>query len=111
MAPGLPSLAEDRSERLLGLLGADERIEQLTAQAEAADPLALASLIGRLEAGPREAAGRTVLVVELTPRDAAASLGENLARTLAERSKGTPDAGATSLGMVARVVAGTLADR
>ncbi|MBC3760240.1 dihydroxyacetone kinase family protein [Quadrisphaera oryzae] len=33
------------------------------------------------------------------------------ARPLAERSKGTPDAGAVSLGMVAQVVAGVLADR
>lgn len=54
------------------------------------------------------AAERAVQAADAT-KDLTPKVGR--ARPLAERSKGTPDAGATSLGMVARVVAGVLADR
>lgn len=50
-------------ERLLGLLGADERIEQLTAQAEAAEQ-ELAAAATRLTAARTEAAGRLAAAVE-----------------------------------------------
>ncbi|MBF5081643.1 dihydroxyacetone kinase family protein [Quadrisphaera sp. INWT6] len=56
----------------------------------------------------RPAADRAVEAAAAT-KDLLPKVGR--ARPLAERSKGTPDAGATSLGMVAQVVAGVLADR
>ncbi|TNM59382.1 dihydroxyacetone kinase family protein [Streptomyces sp. NP160] len=54
------------------------------------------------------AADRAVEAADAT-KDLTPKVGR--ARPLAERSKGTPDAGATSLGMVAQVLAGVLAGR
>ncbi|MGQ7298158.1 dihydroxyacetone kinase family protein [Quadrisphaera sp. KR29] len=62
----------------------------------------------RLREAWAAAAERAVEAAEAT-KDLTPKVGR--ARPLAERSKGTPDAGATSLGMVAQVVAGVLAGR